>query len=383
MKITIVNQHTNNFGDEAAGIALINELITRYNAEIHIIYNGDGTIHINNKNIYHEVDCKLKYMGYINILLKLLQHNYKGNSTMQYFDNLIKSSDYVLVSPCGANIGIYKDWRFLVRLLFVVFCKKTPIFYLNTIGKSDSILFNCISTYVLKHSKVYVREKKSEEYLKEKHIKCKRGVDTAFLLKTPEKNNNNFGKYIVFVPTNFDKHRNFKGIDSFNFIKNNILEYLCNYATKKKYKIIILPHLNTKEEHYFLNKIKDYIISEYHCNDTEIVNVSTVFEYYDFIRSSQIVFGMRYHTIVLASKANIPFVCLAYENKMVEVSNYMNMEKCCIKMYDKFDKNKIKDVLSYIESNRDKIIETLKNENSLIKEKALIPLEVIQGEQNK
>ena len=36
---------------------------------------------------------------------------------------------------------------------------------------------------------------------------------------------------------------------------------------------------------------------------------------------------MRYHGIVIAAKNAIPFVSIAYENKMCEVSEYVNMKK--------------------------------------------------------
>ena len=72
MIITIINQHTNNFGDEAAGISLIQTLLKKYDdILINIIYNGNGTIHLENEKVIHRVDYKLKNMGYFNILFKL------------------------------------------------------------------------------------------------------------------------------------------------------------------------------------------------------------------------------------------------------------------------------------------------------------------------
>lgn len=379
MKITIVNQHTNNFGDEAAGIALVEELKKRYNPEIHIIYNGDGKIHIDGEKIYHENSCKLKHMGYINIALKVIFHKYKGNKAMQNFDNLIKNSDYIFVAPCGANIGIYKDWRFLTRLLFVVFCEKKPTFYLNTIGKSDSWIFNRVATYILKRSSVYVREKKSEEYLNTIPIKCKRGIDTAFLLNVPETKKIYNGKYIVFVPTNFNNHANFKGKDSLTFINNNIIDYLCKYAIDNEYKIVILPHLNTNDELCFLKKIENQIKDRNYKN-VKIAHVKSIYDYCNIIKNSMLVFGMRYHSIVLAAKFNIPFISLAYENKMVEVSEYTGMSKCCLKMYDHFDKREIEKVITYIDNNRNEIIKSLNENNTKIIKKATMPLEVIDYE---
>jgi len=50
-------------------------------------------------------------------------------------------------------IGIYKDWAFLLRLLFVIIEGKTPIFCLNTINASGNIVFDFLARKVLKTSK--------------------------------------------------------------------------------------------------------------------------------------------------------------------------------------------------------------------------------------
>ena len=278
MKITILNQHTNNFGDEAAGISLIDTLNEKFaNPEINLIYNGDGKISCNYKNVIHRVDYKLKYMGYFNILLKLLFRNYKGNDTMKKYDDLMKSSDYIIVSPCGANIGIYKDWRFLVRIIFAIYNGKEPIFYLNTIGKSGNLIFDKIAKFVLKNSKVYIREIKSKEYLDSINIKCGLGVDTAFLLK--HKYEKKYTKNrIAFILTDFSNHKNFKEINCYDFIVEKIIPDLCSFAKEKKLSISIIPHLNTVEELNFIKSIVNAMKKKYNFTNVEIEKEKTVYD---------------------------------------------------------------------------------------------------------
>ena len=57
---------------------------------------------------------------------------------MHEWIELIKNCDVAVMSPCGANIGIYKDWASLIRILMVIIEKKKFIFQYNTIGKSGN-----------------------------------------------------------------------------------------------------------------------------------------------------------------------------------------------------------------------------------------------------
>lgn len=380
MTITILNQHTNNFGDEAAGISLIDTLNEKYNfPEINIIYNGDGKIQCKYSNVYHKIEYKLKYMGYINILFKIFFKNFKGNKTMQKYDELMRKSDYIFIAPCGANIGIYKDWRFLIRILFAIYNNKTPIFYLNTIGKSGNFLFDKISIYVLKHSKVYVREFASHEYLNNIGIKNKLGIDTAFLFKHNYNGNIDNNK-ICIVLSDVTGHKNFKNIDGFELVKNYILPSIIEYAQKEKKKISFLPHLNSDDELKFLKKVCYYIEQQYKFNNYEITKIMTVNDYYDEIASSRFVVGMRYHAAVLAAKSFTPFISLAYENKMIEVSNYTKMNNYCRSLYNDLESLNLNYLLKSIDINNDVIRIKLKNNIRKIKYKAELPLSEINNE---
>ena len=99
---------------------------------------------------------------------------------------------------------------------------------------------------------------------------------------------------------------------------------------------------------------------------------------------SQIVVGMRYHAIVLGAKANVPFLALAYENKMVEVSNYTEKSDFCLKLYDlNFDENEIIKKLDELYVNHEQYVNELREVNEKIKHLAEIPLEVIDNDSKK
>ena len=151
MIISIVNQQGHNYGDEAAGCALIQELCKISDVEkINVFYASDSIIPISHIKVQHYVEITLKSMGLHNIMVYLL-FNFKNslnnirNKELQQFVATIFQSDIVFVSPCGASIGIYKDWRYLLRLLIVTKTGKSPIFHFNTIGKSGNVIFDFVS----------------------------------------------------------------------------------------------------------------------------------------------------------------------------------------------------------------------------------------------
>ena len=61
-----------------------------------------------------------------------------------------------------------------------------------------------------------------------------------------------------------------------------------------------------------------------------IPEIKTVYDYERYISSSYLLIGMRYHSVVLAAKNAVPFICIAYEQKMKEVSEYTNQLKYCV-----------------------------------------------------
>lgn len=387
MKILIINQHTLNFGDDIAGISLIQNLLKISNVEtIDVIYNTKGKLPFDDTKVIHNQDIMLKEIGMSNLIKyfcfrKLGKKKY--NEPLNKMIKIINEADYIFVSPCGANIGIYKDWRFLVKLLIVISENKKPIFHLNTIGKSGSFVFDYFAKKVLKKSVIYVREKKSLEYINSLGLNAKFGVDTAFSYNDNKntKINNNI---LAFVPTPLKSwHPNFVNIDIDTLIYDNVLPEISDFAKKNKLTIKLIPHLKSDEEEKYYKKIEKY----FNDKENEVINaqeIENVYDYYNAIKNSKMVIGMRYHSIVLAIKNNRPFISLSYENKMQEVCEYANKSECAMKLYDKcFDKETFRKKLDYVFNNSKKISSELEDvvRNKLIS-LATIPLEQITNNEN-
>ncbi len=356
--------------------ALLDTLFNKIkNLNVSIIYNGNDNLKYNKHNIIHEKDCTLKKIGYINIFLKLIFSSFTGNKYLKKFDNIVDESDYIIVSPSGANIGIYRDYRFLIRLLFVVKRNKKPIFYLNTIGKSKSFIFNNLAKKVLLNSIIYVREKKSYEYLHSMNIKSKLGVDTAFLLDYKPKKIRNMKK-IILILSDISSHPNFRGINS-EELYSKIISTIGDYALSTNKIIEVIPHLNTIEENLFIKKILNNIDNKRYLNIFSYKKINDRFEYIDEISSSYFVVSMRYHGIVMSIKNSIPFISLSYENKMNEVCSYSNSLKYNLELFSCFDIELFNKLLLDVDINNQIIRSNLMLIQKSLYSKALLPFEVL------
>lgn len=330
MVITIINQHANNFGDEAACIAVLTKLLERKEiSEINLMYIGKGIVHFNNKKVKHNKDVSIKNIGLFHIVsrifLKKLGYDYRGNKVLKKYLSIIDSSDLIFVSPAGADLGRYKVWAALLNLYLVNSCDKKIVFHLNTIGTSGSWIFDHYANKILRKSRIYVRERKSQRYLNSINIDSTFGVDSAFLLPNASIKKVETKK-IVFIPTQLSVwNKDYKYKDIEGFINDNIILPVIKFSQEHGLEIELLPHLGTVEEKQYYESIANEYGDAVKIGIAK--DVKNVWDYQNHICNSLFVVSMRYHGIVIAAKNAIPFVSIAYENKMCEVSEYVNMKK--------------------------------------------------------
>jgi polysaccharide pyruvyl transferase WcaK-like protein len=330
-QVVVINQHSVNVGDEAAGYALLQRLSDSFRVgRIDIIYNGSAPIPSPTSSkeiIHHDFQLSLKKMGFLGIAVFLIS-GIKINNAIREFKETVEASDFVIVAPGGANIGIYRDWRYLTRLLLVRKIGKEPIFHWNTIGSSGDRVFDFLASKVLRDSKLYVREKKSYEYLESLGLECELGPDTAFFLD-PISAQHDQG-YIAFVPSELDSwHPNFKNRPINQFVLDEYVPAIGSFANKFDYAIKIIPHLRNATEKQFNEKVAN-VLRDMGCTVIADIKIDDFRDYDAALANSSLVVGMRYHTAVLAAKNHRPFIALAYENKALEVGRYTRMERYCI-----------------------------------------------------
>jgi polysaccharide pyruvyl transferase WcaK-like protein len=336
MNILLTNQHSFNVGDDSAGIALINQIKQYYpDSIIHIIYNSSKkTIYlpiVDDKIIHHDIyisRANIKHMIFyvIKRFLKLNINLNKYDSIGKYIE-LVRKSDIVFFSPAGANIGVYKRWTSLFRVLVPTLEKKNVIFNLNTIGKSGNLFFDSIAKYVLKRNTVFVRENKSKLELKNWKINSIQGVDTAFSLGKCNSKPIIEGSYVTFIPTEIEKwFKVFELSEGNKYIFDTVIPTLVEQLSSDQ-KIILLPHLTDYngwyEKEYFNQIVTGLITSGLKADRIVIYNkLKDYIEYDNIISNSKLVLSMRYHGLVFAAKNAVPFIALSYENKMKEVCIY-------------------------------------------------------------
>lgn len=341
MKILILNQHTSNHGDEAAGKSLIKELLLKGVSEqnISIFYNAYKFAE--NEKIYpdkierHYFSKKLDYTEKIFLILsfflpfkyvkKLL--NFAPNLKYEY--EIIKSNDVVVNAPGGVNIGPYKDWRYLWRLYVSLKLNKPTYIYSISFGPlPKNIFFKKKSIFVLKNVRfLSLRDKQSQRLAQKLSIKYVPSIDTVFLnnLDTFQINNLDLKDYIVFVPNQLYKwHPNFKHINP-NKLDNIYLKIL-DFFIKKGYHIVMMPQLfgQGNDVDYF-----KYLAQKF--SDTKkikIINPDYSAEYQlDIVSKSKCVIGARYHSIIFAILKEKPFLSLSYENKMKNTLEILGLDK--------------------------------------------------------
>ena len=139
-KYLLINLHTSNHGDEAAGKAFI-EKSKFTDDKISIIYNSNCKIGIPNFNIDFTETLLSQTLTKIDKILIVLSFYLPISFLKTFFTkklkdefNLINNSDIVISMPGGANLGLYKDWRYLWRLFISKRLNKKTILYSVSIG---------------------------------------------------------------------------------------------------------------------------------------------------------------------------------------------------------------------------------------------------------
>ena len=336
VRILVLNQYTNNFGDDAAGVALLYQIRQYFpDAHVNVVYawNAGATrVPYDDAATVHHSDLAFRRDQLPHIAWFCLKR-WIGvkNPSVGPFDPLlalIRSADVVVVAPCGASIGIYKDWLFLGRTLLAVLENKSPIFHLNTIGESGNYLFDLVSRFVLKRSLLYVREEKSVYELQRWGLRSIRGVDTVFSMPSKPLHRSD-RPYLAIVPTKLATwHVDFRGTDIDRKLSRLLIREVAEFSLRRAMNIKLLPHLHgaLSERHWLIELRRALILEGLEEDDVQIVSESSGLDAYEQgIACASLVLSMRYHGLIYAVKYGVPFLALSYENKMLEAARYAGM----------------------------------------------------------
>lgn len=354
MKILIINQHSKNHGDEAAGLALIRNIYKKGYTNISVSYNmgypWNEKCELKHKDIKHLVPIKFNRFSYRSLLIfnnfpcfltKIFCLVFK-ELRKEY--NQIKHSDLIISASGGVNLGLYRDSRYLWRLLIAKKIKKKYVIYSPSIGpffENDKKYFKQAKAVLKGAAFLSLRDKKSYEYAEQFKVPFVKSIDTAFLenhndIQLPEQLNllvNN--KYVIIVPNQlYNWHPSFKGIlsaEKIDVFYTRLISIFNNIGRK----VVLLPQLyeqgDKNDEDYFL-KLKD--------NNKNVIVISTQYSsdlQQKIIEKAEFVVGARYHTIIFAINNNTPFCCLSYEHKMSDMLDLLDLKSYSLDIKHAFE----------------------------------------------
>lgn len=340
-RITIVNQHTNNYGDDAAGLALVERCFSELGAtQVDVFYiwdGGVGGLPTDDERVrHHHLPLLSGASDARPVLAKatLIQFLRRsgGHRGLRDLVAVAKDSEFVLVSPAGSNIGIYKDWTYLFVLAALVLEGVRPLFFQNTIGRSNSKVFDRVARYVLRRSDLFVRESASQRWLASEGLSAYLGVDTGLLLDMAPVAESE--QVIAVVPTNLSSwHRDFKGDDDGVLWRDALAEGLAVSAAESDMRIRVIPHLyGSQAEPDELQRFADALTAR--GAEVEIAPVASLGDYVAELGRASAVVSMRYHGLILAARQGVPCVSLAYENKMKEAAAYLGQSDLAMHVRD-------------------------------------------------
>lgn len=375
-KILLINQHSSNHGDEAAGKALLSSL-DKESSDFSILYNTVNEKAILNFGIKfkkiiltHTINIFEKFLILFTFFFPIKFSALFFPSVLKNEYQLIKENDMIISMPGGANLGLYSDWRYLWRLYIAWKLNKKVAIYSVSIGPFKKNLFRKITTKVLKNIDfVSLRDAQSHRIADDLKINYFNSIDTAFLIQ-PMIEDFSLSDYVPFEKDDFvimvannltAGHVSFKQYDS-EMMKEfylDILNKLLDFSN-----VVFLPQLfaNGNDKDYFLELIND-LPTKYH-EKIVVVNENTSSDVQqNIVKNAKFVVGARYHSIIFSINNNRPFLCLSYENKMKNTLELLNYDDYGVDLTELPKGMNFKEFQNRVSKILDRLI---KNENIVI-----------------
>lgn len=381
--VAVVNQHTNNYGDDAAGVALVHEVVQRLGAtHVDVFYiwhqrSGQG-LPVAIPGVEHHFLDDLSGARDIRPRLALetvgrLLGRPAGRPDLRRLVEGCRAADVVLVSPAGSNIGIYKDWMYLLVLALLVLEGIRPVFVQNTIGPSSSPVFDAVARYVLRRSWLSVREQGSQRWLASHGMSAYLGVDTALLDHRAPAPNRGGAPYLALVPTRLANwHRDFRGRDEDRLWRDNLVDAVAGAAARNGLRVLVVPHLyGPQAEDRALESVTEAL--RVAGATAELAQVTSLDEYRSVLAGASVAVSMRYHGLILAGQHGVPCVALCYEAKMQEAAAYLGLAELALDVRW-FTREELTERIDRATTRREELRARLVSRTPALREIALGPL---------
>lgn len=164
-------------------------------------------------------------------------------------------------------------------------------------------------------------------------------------------------------------HRNYKNTEAKKTIDQTFKEFM-GYLNEKGYLVIFIPQLfGEKSDKEYMGSFAGencFVMSD---------EMDSYFQQY-VISKLYAVVGMRYHSNIFSAKMGVPFVSVAYEQKMEGFMKNTGLEKYCIKI-EQLSFERLRNTFENMVRNYDFYKEELEKKRIKFQKKAYMTTQII------
>ena len=390
--ICILNQHTCNRGDEAAGRAVIESLLDKFPGRvIHVYYRSPGSrtpIWEDTDRVRHfpgvELRLKPRSLRELDLLSLLLlalgfRKEFKGDFGAMVAS--IRNAEFVVNAPTGPNMGDrYRDFKYMANLLLAIILKKRLYIYGSSVGPFKSMAVRVASKFILNRVQwACLREELSYRHVQElglNHQRYSQSIDAAIQRdiatdETPELLRqlgvSADNRLIGFTPlAHYWYPKQIRNPETEDLIVEGLASILNTLIERDRVTVVVLPQLHNLEgsDNPLLSdrKIIEAVQTRIRDRDRFIV-VPDSFDsdaQQKLVCSFFTVIGMRYHSIIFAAKLKVPPIAITYEHKAEGFMQALQLEQLAIPI-TKFAGNpdSALSIYSQIEQSRQTFVERI------------------------
>lgn len=377
MKVLILHAHWNNRGDEAALRAMIDSLRSQLSVEktwIMMVSFAAQEFPYRDIEILRLYPTMWYWLDWLDAAVNILTFGTFSITTRgKKFLRALKEADVVIHAPGGPTIGDLNplgDYQYLHRLLMAkIFLRKPLFFYAPSMGPFSGRLRNVLRRFILgRADAIVLREEISQTYLREQlGLEARVTVDSALQNDIPEDYLSKYGnvseilailggnKTVGMVAADLKWHPSYRDHQDLAQYTVSCFQEVAAYLIQRGYSILLIPQLfGEVEDVGILERIREV--------DTEHMwlcppNVDSF--------GQQVIIGklfglvsMRYHPVIFAAKAGVPFVSVYYEHKAEGFVRKTGLGELAVPV-DRMSPSEIIDRFRLLERDYDRIREQL------------------------
>lgn len=349
MNVLLINQPTNNRGDEAAHRGLVRALCARYpDAKLTVAFLGTAPDSVREMRVaapnvdYAVIPLRRKDALRIPVYASLWHLRWAAtrlHPAYRRLRRLIRQADYVVNAPGGICMGGFQNWGHVFHLEIARDCRKPVAYYSRSFGpfrehSRRERTFKRLSLELLRSFDfLAIRDAKSIALAEQLGLRYVAAIDAAFLdvpaAAVPPDVAAAVGSpdYAVFVPNSLVWHVDFRGadperIDRFYLA---VLDRLC--ARDPAAKVVMLPQLYGVGERGDVRYFEKLKAQSAHRDRIVVLPETCGSDVQQaLIAKARFMVGARYHSIVFAINNRVPFVSLSYEHKMPGLLELLGLE---------------------------------------------------------